>query len=128
MCARAATRQPGDGAADHIWCAYCRDGGASARTGSDECRQQRRGGHGYCTRDDRADGKAVTDEPPDSKKQSTGSSRSDHTYTATRSVARKLALQALYRWQLNDAPWQDLVQEFGEAEDMPRADREYFRT
>lgn len=46
---------------------------------------------------------------------------------ATRSVARKLALQALYRWQLNDAPWQDLVQEFGEAEDMPKADREYFR-
>jgi N utilization substance protein B len=42
-------------------------------------------------------------------------------------VARKLALQALYRWQLNDAPWQDLVLEFGEAEDMPKADREYFR-
>jgi N utilization substance protein B len=46
---------------------------------------------------------------------------------ATRSVARKLALQALYRWQLNDAPWQDLILEFGDAEDMPRADREYFR-
>jgi N utilization substance protein B len=43
-------------------------------------------------------------------------------------VARKLALQALYRWQLNDSPWQDLVQEFGEAEDMTRADGEYFRT
>jgi N utilization substance protein B len=42
-------------------------------------------------------------------------------------VARKLALQALYRWQLNAAPWQDLVHEFGEAEDMPRADAEYFR-
>jgi N utilization substance protein B len=50
-----------------------------------------------------------------------------HHFAATRSVARKLALQALYRWQLNDCPWQDLVQEFGEAEDMPRADREYFR-
>ncbi len=47
--------------------------------------------------------------------------------SATRSVARKLALQALYRWQLNDCPWQDLVQEFGDADDMPRADREYFR-
>ena len=44
-----------------------------------------------------------------------------------RSVARKLALQALYRWQLNECPWQDLIQEFGDAEDMPRADREYFR-
>jgi transcription antitermination protein NusB len=36
-------------------------------------------------------------------------------------------MQALYRWQLNDAPWQDLVQEFRDAEDMPRADVEYFR-
>jgi N utilization substance protein B len=44
-----------------------------------------------------------------------------------RSVARKLALQALYRWQLNECPWQDLVQEFSTAEDMPRADRAYFR-
>lgn len=49
-------------------------------------------------------------------------------YSGNRSVARKLALQALYRWQLNAAPWQDLVHEFGDAEDMPRADREYFRT
>ncbi len=42
-------------------------------------------------------------------------------------MARKLALQALYRWQLNECPWQDLIQEFGDADDMPRADREYFR-
>ena len=49
-------------------------------------------------------------------------------YSGTRSVARKLALQALYRWQLNSCPWQDLVQEFGEAEDMARADRDYFRS
>jgi transcription antitermination protein NusB len=49
-------------------------------------------------------------------------------FSGTRSVARKLALQALYRWQLNAAPWQDLVQEFVEAEDMSRADTDYFRT
>jgi N utilization substance protein B len=48
-------------------------------------------------------------------------------FSGTRSVARKLALQALYRWQLNACPWQDLVQEFGDAEDMPRADADYFR-
>lgn len=47
--------------------------------------------------------------------------------SSQRSVARKLALQALYRWQLNECPWQDLIQEFSDAEDMPRADREYFR-
>jgi len=52
---------------------------------------------------------------------------STRTLSGQRSVARKLALQALYRWQLNDCPWQDLIQEFGDAEDMPRADREYFR-
>jgi transcription antitermination protein NusB len=49
-------------------------------------------------------------------------------FSGTRSVARKLALQALYRWQLNECPWQDLMSEFGDADDMPRADREYFRT
>ena len=48
-------------------------------------------------------------------------------FSGARSVARKLALQALYRWQLNACPWQDLVQEFGASEDMPRADSEYFR-
>jgi N utilization substance protein B len=44
-----------------------------------------------------------------------------------RSVARKLALQALYRWQINHGPWQDLVLEQESAEDMPRADGAYFR-
>jgi N utilization substance protein B len=43
-----------------------------------------------------------------------------------RSVARKLAVQALYRWQLNDCPWQDLLLEFSEDADMPKADRDYF--
>lgn len=52
---------------------------------------------------------------------------SARTTSNQRSVARKLALQALYRWQLNECPWQDLIQEFRDAEDMPRADREYFR-
>jgi transcription antitermination protein NusB len=53
--------------------------------------------------------------------------KAKHAFTATRAVARKLALQAIYRWLLNDAPWQDLVKEFGEAEDMPNADPQYFR-
>ena len=42
-------------------------------------------------------------------------------------MARKLALQALYRWQLNQSPWQDLVAEFSSADDMAHADRDYFR-
>nr|PZN77979.1 MAG: transcription antitermination factor NusB [Pseudomonadota bacterium] len=50
-----------------------------------------------------------------------------HSQSAARSLARKLALQALYGWQLRGCPWQDLVQEFSECEEMPRADAEYFR-
>lgn len=47
--------------------------------------------------------------------------------SGARTVARKLALQALYRWQLNACEWQDLVQEFATDPDMPRADAEYFQ-
>jgi N utilization substance protein B len=46
--------------------------------------------------------------------------------SGARSVARKLALQALYRLQINDGPWQDVINEFLTAEDMPKADRDYF--
>jgi transcription antitermination protein NusB len=45
-----------------------------------------------------------------------------------RALARKLALQGLYRWQLNPCAWQDLVSEFELAEEAPRADREYFQS
>jgi len=55
------------------------------------------------------------------------SPQSQYALSAIRSVTRKLVLQALYRWQLNPCPWQDLIQEFGHAEDMPKADPEYFR-
>jgi len=47
--------------------------------------------------------------------------------SGARTVARKLALQALYRWQLNACEWQDLVSEFASDADMPRADGDYFR-
>jgi transcription antitermination protein NusB len=46
---------------------------------------------------------------------------------SARSVARKLALQALYQWQINDCPWEELVQEYSADKDMERADAEYFR-
>ncbi len=47
--------------------------------------------------------------------------------SGAKSLARKLAMQALYRWQINDAPWQDLVSEFATEEGMDRADNAYFR-
>jgi N utilization substance protein B len=46
---------------------------------------------------------------------------------SARSVARKLALQALYQWQINECPWQDLVRDFHEEKDTERADMDYFR-
>jgi transcription antitermination protein NusB len=71
---------------------------------------------------------AVPEARPKAPSRSAGaSSKATHAFAATRAVARKLALQAIYRWLLNDAPWQDLVKEFGEAEDMPNADPQYFR-
>jgi N utilization substance protein B len=51
----------------------------------------------------------------------------DRRATNARAVARRLAVQAIYRWQLNAGPWQDVLQEFADAQDMPKADREYFR-
>jgi transcription antitermination protein NusB len=44
-----------------------------------------------------------------------------------RVLARKLALQGLYRWQLNRCSWQDLMSEFDLADEAPRADREFFQ-
>jgi N utilization substance protein B len=46
--------------------------------------------------------------------------------SARRAVARKLAMQALYRWQINASPWQDVVNEFAADEEMRKADRGYF--
>ena len=55
------------------------------------------------------------------------STQTERRATNARSVARRLAVQAIYRWQLNHGPWQDLILEFADAEDMPKADGEYFR-
>jgi transcription antitermination protein NusB len=46
--------------------------------------------------------------------------------TRGRSVARKLAMQALYQWQLNHAPPADLVREYLEGDAAAGVDREYF--
>lgn len=46
---------------------------------------------------------------------------------AARALARRLAVQALYRWQINAGPWQDLVSEFAAEPDMARADGAYFQ-
>jgi N utilization substance protein B len=47
---------------------------------------------------------------------------------SARVLARKLALQSLYGWQLNPCPWQDLMLDFDRAEEAPRADRLFFES
>jgi len=44
-----------------------------------------------------------------------------------RSLARRLALQALYQLQINPRSWQDTHQQFAEDPEAKRVDREYFR-
>jgi transcription antitermination protein NusB len=47
--------------------------------------------------------------------------------SAGRAIARKLALQALYSWQINPVPWQDLLQQFGSGKEAEGADTAYLR-
>ena len=44
-----------------------------------------------------------------------------------RSLARRLALQALYQIQINPLPWQDAQLQFAADPEAERVDREYFR-
>lgn len=44
-----------------------------------------------------------------------------------RSLARRLALQALYQLQINPRPWQDIQLEFAADPEAERVDLEYFR-
>lgn len=46
--------------------------------------------------------------------------------TRARSVARKLAMQALYQWQLNGQPVADVTRQFLESDESGGVDREYF--
>ena len=43
-----------------------------------------------------------------------------------RSLARRLALQALYQLQINPRSWQDTLKQFAEDPEAERVDREYF--
>ncbi len=44
-----------------------------------------------------------------------------------RTLARRLALQALYQLQINPRSWQDTHQQFASDPEAERVDREYFR-
>jgi transcription antitermination protein NusB len=44
-----------------------------------------------------------------------------------RSLARRLALQALYQIQINPLPWQDVHRQFAADPEAERVDKDYFR-
>jgi len=46
--------------------------------------------------------------------------------TRARSIARKLAMQALYQWQLNGQPVAEITGQYLESEDSAGVDRDYF--
>ena len=46
--------------------------------------------------------------------------------TRARSIARKLAMQALYQWQLTQQSAAEIKQQFLESEESAGVDREYF--
>lgn len=52
----------------------------------------------------------------------------ERTESHARAAARRVALQALYRWQLNCCEWQELVQEFAAEAHSQRADEQYLQT
>ena len=45
----------------------------------------------------------------------------------TRSLARRLAVQALYQLQINPRSWEDTHQQFADDPEAERVDRDYFR-
>jgi transcription antitermination protein NusB len=45
-----------------------------------------------------------------------------------RSLARRLALQALYQMQINPLPWQDVQNQFAKDPEAERVDLDYFQT
>lgn len=45
---------------------------------------------------------------------------------AARSVSRQLFMQAMYQWQLNTQPYEELLDQFSEDKDYKKSDKEYF--
>jgi N utilization substance protein B len=58
------------------------------------------------------------------KRTHAGEGAADH---RARSLARRLALQALYQIQINPRPWQDTQREFAADPEADRVDLDYFR-
>ena len=119
MRARPAAGEPRDRRAGHLRRAHGRNARAGARARRDLRRQQGRRVDGMRARDGRRHGARCE----------CGDELADRANTAAPAASRaSWRCRRCTAGSSTPAPWQDLVQEFGDAEDMPRADREYFRT
>jgi N utilization substance protein B len=66
-------------------------------------------------------------EPPEQAAAKAAPAKSAEGYRA-RSLARRLALQALYQIQINPRPWPDIQREFAADPEAERVDLGYFKT
>src|SRR5580692_2338671 len=107
--------------ADRLWRTddrQCRTGGRSRRRqgGQQGCR---------CCVGGARDGKSLA--PPGQLGACLSIPTSQASGHRARSLARRLALQALYQIQINPLPWQDVEQQFAADPEADRVDVEYFR-
>src|SRR5688572_27667815 len=119
-----AHRHPGD-----LRCADHREPGASRGTHRPAAHEQGARVHGSGAGDDRTTVACAAGTAAHGEETGAQMSRGNgiNPASARRAVARKLAMQALYRWQLNATPWQEVLDEFATEEDMRKADRGYFK-
>src|SRR5262245_52585302 len=122
MCERARARFAGHGRADRIRGADDGHDRAGDRARRHEGWQQgrRRGGHS-----DRA-GESVAQDRKLNVSSSGKSVGKQARGTRARSIARKLAMQALYQWQLTQQTAAEIKKQFLESEDSAGVDREHF--
>src|SRR6204780_3851546 len=107
--------------ADRLWSADDRQCGAGSGSRRRQGRQQGR----RCRIGGARDGESVA--PPGQLGVCLSTPNSGPTAHRARSLARRLALQALYQIQLNPLPWQDVETQFANDPEADRVDLEYFR-
>src|ERR1700723_2289619 len=111
-----------DRRADRLWRTDDRQCGTGGRSRRRQGRQQGR----RCRIGSARDGKSVA--PPGQLGACLSTPNSGPTAHRARSLARRLALQALYQIQINPLPWQDVQLQFAADPEAERVDREYFRS
>src|SRR6202020_2158980 len=107
--------------ADRLWGTDDRQCGTGGRSRGRKGRQQGR----RCRNGGARDGQSTA--PPGQLGACLSTPTSGPSAHRARSLARRLALQALYQIQINPLPWQDVETQFANDPEADRGDLEYFR-